>query len=84
MNTVTIIPVRGNALYRRYSGQNAPQDCYVSLDRQKGYSTADFYARSATPSRSPSTTATSSGGASRTQGGRGERALAEIAPLAEL
>jgi hypothetical protein len=42
MNTVTIIPVRGNALYRRYSGQNAPQDCYVSLDCQKGYLTADF------------------------------------------
>ena len=42
MNTVTIIPVRGNALYRRYSGQTAPQDCYVSLDCQKGYLTADF------------------------------------------
>lgn len=42
MSAVIIIPVRGNALYRRYSGQNAPQDCHVSLDCRKGTLTADF------------------------------------------
>jgi hypothetical protein len=44
--TVHIIPVEGDpdALYRHYSGQTKPQDCYISLDLRDGEMRADYNA----------------------------------------
>ncbi|CAM5494684.1 hypothetical protein SANTM175S_01240 [Streptomyces antimycoticus] len=52
-------------LHRHYDGQTEAQDAYIELDLRRAPCSPSPTPRSATPSRSPSTTASSAGTASR-------------------